>query len=446
MTAAARPPSPAHAVGAPPPLQSPAQSSIQTPAPLSTWLGVQALNVTRHTAALRPFTAAEFGTGASAPTEGHVQAVNTLLDRLRRPLQQEARRVAQATAQARAQPAAAALARVTTLKERAHDLVRAAEKVWDFYFELFGQRQARFADWLLACDRVALDCYQDAYVNLGRARSIPAPPPFSYMRTGFSPATYRRGLRLKALGRVPNPFPLIQLPYHRLINPWTLGAVLHEVSHNLQSDLGLSGDVPREVGRALLAAGAPPTVAATWVSWNREAFADLSGLLLGGPSVVASLMDVVGRSPPATTAFSPGAPHPTPYLRVLLSCAALSRMGFPREAQGYARAWTRLYPAPRPGVPAELLRDLPGVLQVVVRAMCDHPYPSLGGKALSQLYAFTPQHQAMVEEAAARLARGVDPGVVPERFLIGAVRVALERRLADPETLKQQFYRELARR
>ena len=37
-----------------------------------------------------------------------------------------------------------------------------------------------------------------------------------------------------------NPFPLVQLPYHRLVNPWTLGAVMHEVSHNLQTDLGLS--------------------------------------------------------------------------------------------------------------------------------------------------------------------------------------------------------------
>ena len=37
------------------------------------------------------------------------------------------------------------------------------------------------------------------------------------------------------------------------------------------------------------------SVAATWVRWNREIFADLSGLLLGGPAVVGSLMDVIGR-------------------------------------------------------------------------------------------------------------------------------------------------------
>src|SRR3712207_9521606 len=93
-------------------------------------------------------------------------------------------------------------------------------------------------------------------------KSIPAPPPFSYMRTGFSPATYRRGIPLRRLGKRLNPFPLIQLPYHRLVNPWTLGAILHEVSHNLQSDFGLSQAVPQQIARRLLQAGLGTGVAA----------------------------------------------------------------------------------------------------------------------------------------------------------------------------------------
>ena len=52
----------------------------------------------------------------------------------------------------------------------------------------------------------------------------------------------------------------------------------------------------------------------------------------------------------------------------------------------------------------------------------------------------------MIEEAAGRLAQGNDPGVVPARFLIGAARVALERRLAAPEVIAKNFYVELARR
>jgi hypothetical protein len=52
----------------------------------------------------------------------------------------------------------------------------------------------------------------------------------------------------------------------------------------------------------------------------------------------------------------------------------------------------------------------------------------------------------MIEEAAGRLAAGTDPGVVPERFLIGAVRTALDRRLASPDQLMRNFYTELVRR
>ncbi len=160
----------------------------------------------------------------------------------------------------------------------------------------------------MSCDRIALDCYQASFMGLGVARSLPAPPPFSYMRTGFSPATFRRGIPLRRLGRQINPFPLIQLPYHRLVNPWTLGAILHEVSHNLQNDLGIAKDIPRAIARRLLREGKGRFVASVWSRWNRETFADLSGLLLGGPAVVASLMDIIGRSPATVMNYAPRAP------------------------------------------------------------------------------------------------------------------------------------------
>jgi hypothetical protein len=425
----------------------PAAVSTRLPAVLSPWLRAQSLNVTRHAEALRPFQREEFGSGAEAPTEGHVQAVNELIAMLRPDLLKTTKRVTDAVEQSLREPGPAQLEQVLRYKERAHDWVRAIERIWDFYFELFGQRQSRFGTWLLGCDRIALDCYQHAYVNLGTARSIPAPPPFSYMRTGFSPATFRRGIPLRRLGQQLNPFPLIQLPYHRLINPWTLGAVLHEVSHNLHNDLGLERSVPRNIARRILSAGGSRFVAAVWTRWNREIFADLSGLLLGGPAIVASLMDVVGRSPQTVLHFAPGAPHPTPYLRVFLSIELLRRMGFEDESRQFRQAWTRIYPNPRAGnIPGALLDTAAEAVRLVVDTICYQPYPSLGNKPLSEVLRFAPKEQQMVEEAAQRLASGTDPGVIPERFLIGASRVALDQRLATPEAITANFYKELARR
>jgi hypothetical protein len=50
----------------------------------------------------------------------------------------------------------------------------------------------------------------------------------------------------------------------------------------------------------------------------------------------------------------------------------------------------------------------------------------------------------MIEEAARRLSAGVDPGIIPERFLIGAARFALNQRLARPGVITTNFYKWMA--
>jgi hypothetical protein len=190
-----------------------AAKAAHVPAVLLPWLRAQSINVTRHAAALRPFRREEFGTGDASPSEGHIQAANALIKSLRDGLLKHTKEVTSGVEAASQEPTTSRLQEVLTHKEHVHNWVRAIERIWDFYFELFGQRQSQpYADWLLSCDRIALDCYQAAYMGLGVARSIPAPPPFSYMRTGFSPATFRRRIPLRRLGRQLNPFPLIQLP------------------------------------------------------------------------------------------------------------------------------------------------------------------------------------------------------------------------------------------
>jgi hypothetical protein len=158
-------------------------------------------------------------------------------------------------------------------------------------------------------------------------------------------------------------------------------------------------------------------------------------------------MDVVGRSPQITYHFNPNGVHPTPYLRVLISIELLRRMGFQAEAEKYAQAWTMLYPNPRKaGLPKKLLVTAPRAIALVVDAICYKPFKEIGNKSLADVYRFGQKEQRMVEECARRMAAGTDPGVVPERFLIGAARFALDNKLADAEKIKEEFYKELARR
>jgi hypothetical protein len=413
----------------------------------SSWSRSQALSVTRHAAALRPFRRGEFGDGPAAPSEGHLQAVNALIVALRQELLAVSGRVRKDASDAIARTTTGNLQKLVTSKERAHDWVRAIEQIWDFYFELFGQRQSVLADWLLACDRIALSCYQAAYLGVGEPKSLPAPPPFCYARTGFSPATFRRGIPLRRLGRQLNPFPLVQLPYHRLVNPWTLGAVLHEVSHNLQSDLGLNRAVPVAIGRRLLDEDCPPAVARVWTRWNREIFADMSALLLGGPATVGSLFDVIGRSPRSVLAYNPRGPHPTPWFRAYISTELLRRMGFGEEAERYESLWTKIYPDPRAGsLPRQLVDTFGTAHRAVVDVLCFQPFAELGKRSMADAIKFGVNEQQMTLEAAERLAAGTDPGILPARFLIGAARSALDRGLARPGVITKNFYTELARR
>jgi hypothetical protein len=412
---------------------------------LTPWLRAQSINVTRHAAALRPFRLEEFGTGAEAPTAGHIQAVNKLILSLRQGLLQMSDHVRKSAAATIKDPVTPRLQDLMRKKDHAHSYVRAIEKIWDFYFELFGQRQTRYAKWLLSCDRIGLDCYRAAYLGLGTARSIPAPAPLTYMATGFAPATFKRGIPLKRLGRQLNPFPLVQIPYHRLVNPWTLGAMLHEVSHNLQTDLGLSKGIPKSVALRLLRAGASRDVAHTWAKWNREMFADMSATLLGGPAIAGSLMDILARSPKIVAHWNPRAPHPTPYFRMLITMELLRRMGFQTEAEQYRRAWLRIYSSARYGdIPPAIMKSFAEACPLAVDAMCFQPHPSLGNRSLAQVMNFSKKEQQMIEETSGRLAAGTDPGIIPERFLIGAVRLGLDRRLARPEVLTTNFYKALA--
>src|SRR5215467_7201590 len=108
---------------------------VSPPPVLPTWLRTQSINVNRHAAALRPFRREEFGAGAAAPSEGHIQAVNALMKLLRGGLLKMTKEVTDAAAAASQEPSTPRLQETVHRKERAHNWVQAVERIWDFYFE-----------------------------------------------------------------------------------------------------------------------------------------------------------------------------------------------------------------------------------------------------------------------------------------------------------------------
>ena len=415
---------------------------------LDNWLAIQAINLTRHSRSLRPFVRDEFGTGPAAPSEAHIEAVNRFIDGLRARLVEGARWVEAAAAIARREPIAARLRVLLERKQQVGNRVLYVEGIWDFYFDLFVQRLSTFNERLRAVDRIAANCYEDLYLGLGTAQPTPSLLPFSYANSGFSPATYRRGVPLRRLRHNPNLFPLIMLPQHRLDNVWALSSVLHEVSHNLQADLGLWEELPIRIYERLTGGGRlAPDVARVWARWHKEMMADMFALVLGGPAAVESLMDVVARAPASTLRYNPLGVHPTSYLRVLISLVLMRRIGFSRLADDLLRVWKRLYPqVTSADIPPAIWRTFGTASELAVDTMAFQPYRQFGGKSLTQLVPFGPQQLVVVEQAGRRLAAGQDPGTVPVRFMIGAARFAIDHRLASPQVITDNFYRTLGRR
>lgn len=408
---------------------------------LRDWIRSEMVNAARHASSVRDFDRRDFGDGPAAPKEPNVRAVNGLLKNVARGQTDVLERLIDVGRVTLRAPDRSRLDRFARLKDLVSARTRLTERIWLFYENLFGQRTGPFAQKLLAMDRIALDCYQSCYMGLGKARSIPSPPPMAYIEAGYGPATYRRGVRLTKLGKRANPFPLVKLPHHRLINPWSLGAVPHEIGHNLQNDLSLWPVMPGLIGKRLQDLDIPPDVIAIWKRWHKEIYADLIGVLLIGPSYVNSLLDVVGKSPDRVARFNPKGVHPTSFLRPLINTALLKRIGFRPEAEAFERGWRALYPK-------DVVRALPRMLWSTfdravggtVEAICFQPHAAYGNKALADVVRFRRQDLAIVREAADRLAAGDNPGIVPERFLICASRDALQRNVAPPSRIAKHFY------
>ena len=411
------------------------------------WIVNQTTNTARHVAKLHSIRKDEYGKGPAAPQEIHRRAANSLLTPLRDKLRQTAGRMARVQRRLLRNLTYQDLYRFLALKERNEALTRGVEQVWEFYHEIFLQRRTRFAGYLQACDRIGEDCYRAVYTNLGKARKVPPTAPFSFMESTRSPATFRRYVRIKKIMRLPNPMPLVKIPRRRLINPWSLGAVPHEIAHNCQSDLNMWSMLPRAIHKALRDARMPRSVTNTWARWHKEIFADLLGILLIGPAFVASLVDLLSRTPKRTLRFRANAVHPVPYLRIFINLELLRRLGFDSHAAAYRKLWSRLYPRHiSSSLPRQLTSTFTQANRLVVDTVCYTPYTQLGDKTLVEVVRFSHQDYELCTQAANRLAKGTNTGILPERFLIPAARIALERRLAKPDVIAKNFYAALVRR
>jgi len=372
-----------------------------------------------------------------APSAGHFRAANERLAAIDRAVRQRLAELDRVMAQsADPQDGINALAMVEREVDR-------ARRTFGMFFEVFAQRGTAFAPALLAHDAVARDCY--AAVRAGAPRLFRGPllEPITYLEHGYSPATMRRGVTLARLLGEKNPFPLIRIPWDR-DRPWQ-AVFLHEVSHNLQADMGLWVENRNAVLQRLATDGLAPLAVSIFGRWHKEIFADLVACLLGGPAVAWGMTVFLSHPRDKVMTYRPGGPHPTNFLRVFILAEMLRRMGFVEDAQRLAGVWRSLYDARRGHrLPRVLLHEAPRAIPAVVDEICFQPRRNLAETALASVIRFSRDDDAAIRRGALRLARGQWPADLSPRFIVSASGQALEAG-ADIPTLSRLVIANLSR-
>lgn len=371
-----------------------------------------------------------------APSRSHFAAANARLARISRTIKRRSDALGKWWAGASPDRRLTGMA----LLEREVDRQR---RTFGMLFEVFSQRGSGFAPALAAHDVIAADCYAAVRAALPDIFQGPLLKPLTYMEHGYSPATQRRGVALARLLGDRNPFPVIRIPWDR-DNPWQ-SVFLHEVSHNLQADMGVWHENADAVSSRLTRMRFDPLVVTAFRRWHKEVWADLAALRLGGTASAWGMMEFLAHPGARALTYRPGGAHPVGWIRVLLLTEMMRRMGFAADARRAEQVWRRLYdPARGHRLPPALLSATPRAVPAVVDEIAFQPRRSLGQHALADAIPFSREDETRIRRAGVRIAAGQMPTDLPPRFLVSASRFALEAG-AQPDAVSRLVIGHLAR-
>lgn len=353
-----------------------------------------------------------------APSRAHFDAANARLAKI-------ASTIEKRTVDLKQHGAGAPPQRQLVLMAMLEREVDRARRAFGMFFELFSQRGSEFAPALAAHDIIALDCYTAIRAADPLLIRRPLLKPLCYMEHGYSPSTNRRGVAMARLLGESNPFPVIRIPWDR-DNPWQ-SVFLHEVSHNIQADLGLWRENQDAVTRRMHRLRADALATTIYRRWHKEIFADLAAMLLGGIATAWGMLEFLAHPGTRALTYTPGGAHPTGFLRGLLLAEMARRMGFPRDGARIRSVWTSLYnPSRGHRLPPPLLASADRIVPAVIDEIAYQPRRNLGQRAVSDIIPFTVEDEARIRRAGLKLAAGQLPAGLPPRFFVSASRYALQ--------------------
>ncbi len=249
---------------------------------------------------------------------------------------------------------------------------------FDLFNDVISQRSEHDNGvWLSGLDTVAADA-----LTLG-GTYYEAPPLICYLDRGPGAAIRRARTRLPGGGQ--NPVAIIRVPRERMVGSGIASSLVHEVGHQGAALLDLVNSL-RPLLQAMQHGGSgPPAVWRLWERWISEIVADFWSLLRVGVVATLGLMGVVSLPRAFVFRLNADDPHPTPWIRVKLSCA-MGQAVYPHpQWRRLERLWEAYYPLQGVEQPLRgLLLQLQASMPALVGLLAQHRPALLRGRTLPE--------------------------------------------------------------
>jgi hypothetical protein len=247
----------------------------------------------------------------------------------------------------------------------------------ELFHQVISQRsESEPGVWISGLDVVAADA-------LALPEFYEAPPVICYLDRGIGGAIRRARTRLPGGGE--NPVAVIRIPRERMISSGIASSLVHETGHQAAALLGLVPSL-KEALCAKQQAVREPLPWRLWERWISEACADAWSVARVGVASTLGLIGVVTLPRPFIFRINVDDPHPTPWIRVKLSCAIGDGLYPHPQWKRIADLWESYYPlADLDGDRRTLMAQLQQTLPDFVAIMVDHRPQALRGRSLREV-------------------------------------------------------------
>ncbi|HEY6400160.1 MAG TPA: hypothetical protein VI479_02045, partial [Blastocatellia bacterium] len=218
-----------------------------------------------------------------------------------------------------------------------------------------------------------------------------APPVVCYLERGHGAAIRRARARLP--GGDKNPVAIIRVPRERMVGSGVASSLVHEVGHQAAALLDLVNSLRpalQERGRN----GAGRLIAwPLWERWISEIVADFWSVAKVGIAAPLGLIGVVSLPRAFVFRVDVEDPHPSPWIRVKLSCAMGAALYPHQQWTALSRLWESFYPLD--GLNAEKRQLFTAMVESIpnfVSLLVSHRPPALRGRSLKETLA-TPERR-----------------------------------------------------